>query len=379
MELFDEFEGLHAKCAHYIILAASKGTCSLELLTDSRKPIDKDSLPTDKELMKCKPWEVDWELKDSIIGAINSQVHSIRRYGQASCETPDGRLWMSGGFGVSEKGEHKRLNDLIVIHSNGINHRRFELLPRQFNARMYHSMDSLVDGTLVIFGGRSHPGNSFGDLILYTHQPDDDIGSTCYKEDCGISPLGRYRHASTVVEPSTVFICGGLHKPGYLQKDCWKLDLCEWVADKSKSPKWTEFASLPSGRHSASLSHWRNRLIIFGGLDEWEQVCNPSALVADSTLAEQSEWKEVKWNGPTPLPRYSHQSLVTQDGRLLLVGGASSCSPYSPGICVIRLCIDEWTCSEYTLPVTFNLNGLFALKIIIVLSNIYRAKMLKDP
>ena len=94
MELFDEFEGLHAKCAHYIILAASKGTCSLELLTDSRKPIDKDSLPTDKELMKCKSWEVDWELKDSIIGAINSQVHIIRRFGQASCETPDGRLWM---------------------------------------------------------------------------------------------------------------------------------------------------------------------------------------------------------------------------------------------------------------------------------------------
>ena len=363
LESFDEYEGLHAKCAHYIILSASKGYCALSLTTPS-SPLDLNGV--DALLLKeCefrsayKSNCVNWELKVSTFDVISdSQSHqqTVRRYGQASCETPDGCLMLSGGFGVTDKGEHKRLNDLIVLHPNGVDHKQFELEKSKFNARMHHSMDFL-SRTLVIFGGRTHPKNPLCDLILYpfiTIGCQQDLHSFVYNdnsENYNIHPHpGRYRHASTTVEPSTLFICGGLFTQGKLLDDCWQLDLSDWFADKTKSPKWSKFASLPGGRHSASLSHWENQLILCGGLDKWEKVCSTQLLVANSTLGERSEWKQVSWNGPEPLPRYSHQTLVTEDNRLLLVGGTSSKWPSSPGVCIIQL--GKWTCSEYCLPVT---------------------------
>lgn len=274
----------------------------------------------------------------------------LERYGQAGClleYAGDGLslFAISGGFGARTGTGHGRLDDLILIQNDE------ELQAKKVTdkrlSRMYHSMDRVNDTTLLIYGGRTHPGKALNDVGLYTiHQ---DRLKWFDRPEVSDWPASRWRHAScTLNDPSDgiLFICGG-RSPNKVLDDCWMMtDILD-----SSEIRWKPWNSLPTGRHSLSVSNWKDRLILFGGLDEEEMDCrHPLCLIA-SSHSPASDWVEVKWNGPPPLARYSHQALVdATNDRLILVGGINSSGKAPPGVCLIQL--SNWTCVEYSLPVS---------------------------
>lgn len=206
----------------------------------------------------------------------------------------------------------------------------------------------MIQSQLVVYAGRTHPANALGDLGFI----DMKNKTVEWLDAQGGWPDPRWRHASTTIVPDQVFIGGGRGQDKLLG-DCWVMRVRTDV--KPASVDWSPFLSLPSGRHSAVACHWKDSIIISGGLNESEIHCQQQMLVS---LMKQQKWTEPVWDGPTPIPRYSHQALVTSDDRLLLVGGISTCHSCPPGVCVINLL--SWTCIEYSLPVTtfFLWNGL---------------------
>ena len=322
---FDEYEGFHEKCSHYIILTASKGSC--------RSPLP---MLEDRQLTLAIPG-AQWKLTDC----------SVLRYGQAGVvmvnSTPSldrHHVFLSGGFGSRPGGQHGRLGDLFVIAGTSM---ETKVLDKRL-ARVYHSMDPIGDDTFVIFGGRTHPRRPLRDIGLHSvRQNQLKWLEPSMDEERTIWPEARWRHASCSISPGELLICGG-RTCAKVMSDCWKLSIRE-----ESDVRWTRFLSLPAGRHSASVSSWKEGglVILFGGLDAKESECRPDCLTISMT--EPDGWNQVEWNGPSPLPRYSHRALQ-HDERLILVGGIGRLG-IVPGVCVIQM--PSWTCVEYSLPVRY--------------------------
>ena len=154
LEPFDEYEGFHSKCSHYIILAASKGCCNTLLPP-----------PVNQEVaLGCFKEEISLKLSES----------PVRRYGQAGV-TLNGKLWIIGGFGprADGGGGHGRLDDLITIKEDSstksLNWDVQTVVRCKSLARMFASVNSITTdqgSALVIFGGRTHPANALSDVLL---------------------------------------------------------------------------------------------------------------------------------------------------------------------------------------------------------------------
>lgn len=278
---------------------------------------------------------ISWQLKES----------SIQRYGQAGCPSlVDGGTWIVGGFGARPQG-HGRLDDLIHVHRNGTIESQ---LKDKRLARMHHSLHLIEPiSRLVIYGGRTNPEMALADVGFI----DMKKNSIEWLEEQPENewPEPRWRHASSIIPSTSIFIGGGRGRDNDSLTDCWLMRVLPISKNQRPSIKWEPFLSLPSGRHSAAASYWQNLIVISGGLDKLEMACRPQLLVSNTGCSSQQEWVEPDWHGPSPVARYSHQALVTADSRLILVGGISTCHSGSPGVCVIDLF--RWTCVEYSLPV----------------------------
>lgn len=211
-------------------------------------------------------------------------------------------------------------------------------------ARMHHSMHQISLGGedyLLIYGGRTHPGMAFTDVGIVKIR--DDVSARWIDPpDSAEWPEPRWRHSSIILDPSTLFIAGGRNKK-QIHSDAWVLDLSQ--LESNTSSKWRRFVGLPSGRHSATASFWNETVFLFGGIDESETLCSKTLIY---TKLEQPEWKFPSWNGPEPKSRYSHQALVTSDGRLVITGGVAD--SFSPAVCIVNIL--DWSFVEYCLPVT---------------------------
>lgn len=328
LEIFDEYEGFNEKCSHYVILTAAKGICTTPLPPKEQEI--KDNL-----FVTTNP--ISWQLKES----------SIQRYGQAGCPSlVDGSMWIVGGFGARPQG-HGRLDDLIRVHRDGTTELQ---LKNKRLARMYHSLHLIEPiSRLVIYGGRTHPAMALGDVGFIDIKNNETEWLEGQPENGWPEP--RWRHASSIIPPCGIFVGGGCGRQNNPLTDCWVMRVLPVSKSETPSVNWEPFVSLPSGRHSATASYWQNLIVISGGLDKSEMTSQPQLLVSNTgySSSSQQEWIEPEWHGPPPIPRYSHQALITADNRLILVGGISTCHTNSPGVCVIDLL--KWTCVEYTLPI----------------------------
>lgn len=108
--------------------------------------------------------------------------------------------------------------------------------------------------------------------------PDDFLwgagGSKRQMEDYGdkrvleVMPSPRYQHASTLLNPDTYFIWGG-YFDGFHLNDAWKLDLSEW--------KWEKVNSAlggPSDRDGYSFAEANKKIVVFGGIRDWDTYFN---------------------------------------------------------------------------------------------------------
>uniref|UniRef100_A0A915ITV2 tRNA wybutosine-synthesizing protein 4 n=1 Tax=Romanomermis culicivorax TaxID=13658 RepID=A0A915ITV2_ROMCU len=160
LEPFDEFEMWHLKCTHYALtFAATQKSidfyCSL-MNRFNLSPFSKSCLSVaDHSCIRTT--------------YISEQKTTVRRFGHR-CATMKQRqqsvFITIGGYGqcpVRNSG-HKRLDSLLCMDSGN-----FDLLTNIHDplfARCYHSMVTLEDGRLLIFGGRHSPFKALNDAFI---------------------------------------------------------------------------------------------------------------------------------------------------------------------------------------------------------------------
>lgn len=342
LEPFDEFEEWHLKCAHYFILAASKG----DTLSQTRVLSSPELFP------RVDPASPSGILLASVVTS-DSQSPNFKRYGHASVLLSPGIL-SAGGFGEQE-GRHCRMS-------------KFHLLSRycdlewkgkqigswgteaQWDGRLYHTMTRLSDTQVLVLGGRLSPVTpALGILQLRFCKSEDDstedlnvmVTKASTEED---STLSCWRHSATEVSYENqkyLFVYGG--------RSVVEPVLSDWHFLHVESMTWVRIpveGDTPEGRHSHSACSWQGGVLIAGGLGASEEPL--SSIVFLKPITCGFLWKSVDIQPPI-IPRYSHTAHVL-NGKLLLVGGVWIHSSSVPGVTVIDL--TTGLSSEYQIDTT---------------------------
>lgn len=144
LEMFDEYEEWHLKCAHYMILLGYHSNCG-ELL--------KTALPS-------KDYTMKW-VKEHV-GMIHLSAQDqkpLRRFGHAASLMGTKQVVCVGGFG-EQAGKHMRVTDIILVDFDtmetrvvnpNVDNRKVEV------SRMHATLSYLEDGRLLLIGGRLSP------------------------------------------------------------------------------------------------------------------------------------------------------------------------------------------------------------------------------
>ncbi|XP_045172598.2 tRNA wybutosine-synthesizing protein 4-like [Mercenaria mercenaria] len=170
LEMFDEYEEWHLKCAHYMVLLGYHGNCS-QLLTGM--------VPQKDNTMK-----VVKEYKGMVEVSSCDSKQLIRRFGHATARWGTSLAVCIGGFG-EQAGKHMRVTDIVLIDMDtlkvkvinpNVDNRTFEV------SRMHATLSSLKDGRLILIGGRLSP------MRLCTQMVSIDLNS-------GKENLNQYQYA----------------------------------------------------------------------------------------------------------------------------------------------------------------------------------------
>lgn len=337
LESFDEFEGLHSKCAHYVILVATKGSCiSMKLLPSTpvtRSQVTVEESTEETIVKECDYVGVSWSLNRC----------SLERFGHAGAAL-DGRVWICGGFGSRRSGGHARLDDLVRLNQSGDEVQ--VLLHQRSLARIFHTMDSVRTSggrsLLVVYGGRTQPADALSSIIVIDPETVSLMEASV---ESGVSPVARWRHASVTLAAGCggILVSGGRNLRSVL-KDCWILSV-----DDTGRVDWQETLPLPYPRHSHSLSACPGGIVLFGGLDR-NHKCVSDLLILhdDDRKSGIGFWRGIDWKGPQPVARYSHRA-VCQAHHFLIVGGVWTVPGTPPGVCIINL--EAGTFREFPMPV----------------------------
>lgn len=186
-------------------------------------------------------------------------------------------------------------------------------------ARVGHS-SVLIGNAFIIYGGDTVDTdfNGFPDNNFYLF----NINNNKYTIPSHIlnKPNGRYGHAIGVVslnnQSSRLYLFGG-----QLENDVFN-DLYYFELNTFKSPKarWevveplNKFRPPPLTNHSMSI--YKNRIYIFGGVYNNEKVSNDLWCFDIPT----SKWSQVSTSGNIPLPVNEHSACIIHD-RLFVYGG----------------------------------------------------------
>ncbi|XP_058915351.1 tRNA wybutosine-synthesizing protein 4 [Kogia breviceps] len=330
LETFDEFEEWHLKCAHYFILAASRGDALSQTLV----------FPPSETFPRIDPASPSGAFPASVVTG-DSQGPDLKRYGHASVLLSPGLILSAGGFGEQE-GRHCRV-------------RKFHLLSRycdfewkgnqicssgtgaQWDGRLYHTMTRLSDTQVLVLGGRLSPVTpALGILQLLFCKSEDnnpeDLNVTVTKvgpeED---STLSCWRHSTTEVSYENqryLFVYGG--------RSVAEPVLSDWHFLHVGTMAWVRIpveGEVPEGRHSHSACSCQGGALIAGGLGASEEPL--SSVLFLKPISCGFIWESIAIQPPIT-PRYSHTAHVV-DGKLLLVGGVWIHSSSVPGVTVIDL------------------------------------------
>lgn len=343
LEPFDEFEEWHLKCAHYFILAASRGA------TLSETPV----LPPPEASF----W-VDPALPSGFLSArpvtSDNQHSSLKRYGHASVLLSPGIIFSAGGFG-EEEGRHCRVSTFHLLWRSGDSEWKGSQISTlgtggQWDGRLYHTMTRLSDTQVLVLGGRLSPvtpASGALQLELYRSEANCPESQTVTVTEAAMeegSMLSCWRHSTTEIyyqNQRYLFVYGGRSVVKPVLSDCRFLhvETMTWVRIPVEG-------AAPEGRHSHSACGWQGGALIAGGLGASEEPL--SSVLFLRPKSSGFLWESIAIQPPIT-PRYSHTAHVFH-GKLLLVGGVWIHSSSVPGVTVIDL--TTGSSSEYQLDIT---------------------------
>ncbi|XP_049754317.1 tRNA wybutosine-synthesizing protein 4 [Elephas maximus indicus] len=330
LEPFDEFEEWHLKCAHYFILAASKGDAMSQTLLFP---------PTE-----AFPWVHPASPSGAFPAAVvmsDSQGPDLKRYGHASALLSPGIILSAGGFGEQE-GQHCRVSKFhLLLRYCDFGWKSSQILSweagAKWDGRLYHTMTRLSDTEVLVLGGRLSPVTpALGILQLCFCKREDngaeDLKVTVTKagpeED---STLSRWRHSATEVSYQNqkyLFVHGG--------RSVIEPVLSDWHFLHVGTMTWVRVpveGDAPEARHSHSACSWQGGALLAGGLGPSEEPLSSVVFLKPVSCGFLWESIDIK---PPVIPRYSHTAHVL-NGKLLLVGGVWIHSSSVPGVTVIDL------------------------------------------
>lgn len=329
LEPFDEFEEWHLKCAHYFILAASRGDTLSQTLV----------FPPSEEFPRVNPASPSGIFPANVVTS-DSQGPNLKRYGHASALLSPCIIVSTGGFGEQD-GKHCRVSKFHLLSR----YCDFEWKGKQvcswrtgaqWDGRLYHTVTRLSDTQVLVLGGRLSPVTpALGILQLCLCKSEDnsteDLNVTVTKagpEDCTLS---RWRHSTTEVSYENqkyLFVYGG--------RSVVEPVLSDWYFLHVGTMAWVKIpveGETPEGRHSHSACSWQGGALIAGGLGTSEEPL--SSVLFLKPISCGFLWESIDIQPPIT-PRYSHTAHVL-NGKLLLVGGVWIHSSSVPGVTVISL------------------------------------------
>ncbi|XP_004578462.2 tRNA wybutosine-synthesizing protein 4 [Ochotona princeps] len=329
LEPFDEFEEWHLKCAHYFILAASKGDHFSQSLV----------FPPSEAFPRIDPASPSGVLPARVT-VKDSRGANLKRYGHASVLLSPGIILSVGGFGEQDglhcrvSGVHLLLRDCdfewtgsyISSQETGV----------QWDGRLYHTMTRLSETDVLLLGGRLSPVSPTCKVLklgLGKSKDNDNEGVNMTVTETGPedSILSRWRHSTTDVScqnQSYLFVYGG--------RRATEPVLSDWHFLHVGTMAWVRIpveGGAPEARHSHSACSWQGGALIAGGLGASEQPLNSVFFLRP--MSHGFLWQSIDVQPPIT-PRYSHTAHVL-DGKLLLVGGVWMNSSSFPGVTVINL------------------------------------------
>ncbi|XP_069340406.1 tRNA wybutosine-synthesizing protein 4 [Eulemur rufifrons] len=343
LEPFDEFEEWHLKCAHYFILAASRGdTLSQPLMFPCSEAFPRIDSVSPSGVFPAR------------VVTSDSQGPNLKRYGHASVLLSPDVILSAGGFGEQE-GRHCRVKKLHLLSrycdfewkGSQICSHGTEV---QWDGRLYHTMTRLSDTQVLVLGGRLSPVSpALGFLQLHFCKSEDNstedlkviLTKAVLKED---STLSCWRHSATEVSYQNqkyLFVYGG--------RSVVEPVLSDWHFLHVETMAWVRIpveGETPEARHSHSACSWQGGAIIAGGLGASEEVLNSVLFLRPISCGFLWESIDIQ---PPITPRYSHTAHVL-NGKLLLVGGVWIHSSSVPGVTVINL--TTGLSSEYQIDTT---------------------------
>ncbi|XP_032153590.1 tRNA wybutosine-synthesizing protein 4 [Sapajus apella] len=330
IEPFDEFEEWHLKCAHYFILAASRGDTLSHTLV----------FPPSEAFPRVNPALPSGVFPASVVTS-EGLGPNLKRYGHASVLLSPDVILSAGGFGEQE-GRHCRVSQFHLFSRDCDSEWKGSQIRScgtgvQWDGRLYHTMTRLSESQVLVLGGRLSPVRpALGALQLQFCKSEDDstedlkvtITKAGRNDD---SILSCWRHSATEVSYQNqeyLFVYGG--------RSVVEPVLSDWHFLHVETMTWVQIpveGEVPEARHSHSASTWQGGALIAGGLGASEEPLNSVFFLRPISCGFLWESVDIQ---PPITPRYSHTAHVL-NGKLLLVGGVWIHSSSFPGVTVINL------------------------------------------
>ncbi|XP_047395432.1 tRNA wybutosine-synthesizing protein 4 [Sciurus carolinensis] len=342
LETFDEFEEWHLKCAHYFVLAASRGDTLSQTLV----------FPPSEAFPQVDPASPSGVFSARIVSSDN-QGPTLKAYGHASVLLSWGLILSAGGFGEQER-RHCRVSKFHLLSRNCDSEwKGFQIdswgTGTQWDGRLYHTMTRLSDTQVLVLGGRLSPVSpALGPLQIHLFKNEDNstesLNVTVTKADPEDFTLSCWRHSTTEVSYQNqkyLFVYGG--------RSVLEPVLSNWHFLHVGTMTWVRIpveGAAPEARHSHSACSWQGGALIAGGLGASEEPLNSVLFLRP--ISYGFLWESIDIQPPIT-PRYSHTAHIL-NGKLLLVGGVWIHSSLIPGVTVINL--TTRSSSEYQIDTT---------------------------
>lgn len=198
-------------------------------------------------------------------------------------------------------------------------------------ARYAHTLVTLYDGRVVMFGGAI--GENRSDEVWVLDVAEKDNSATWIRVSItGQGPVARGLHSAVPLPDGRMLIFGGSVTESQVLNDVWVLALepgmsaGAWIQVDTRGGPPTRRAGhssvITSGGHGASGSH----MVVFGGLT-LKSPGQPIVALDDSwvlsmdTGATTGTWTKLVTSGGPPMARGLHSAVMSSSGKMRMFGG----------------------------------------------------------